>query len=166
MEDGGLISFELYHDIAPQAVRNFVYLANQGFYDGLVFHRIMYDFMIQGGCPLGEGYGNPGYSILGEFSDNGIENNLSHTRGVFSMARSQEYNSAGSQFFICHGDSQFLDGSYAAFGMVTGGLDVVDKIAEIPNDGPNGSVAPADKPVIKSITIDGNPNLPEPEKLG
>jgi len=165
MEDGGLISFELYLDIAPQSVQNFVYLARQGFYDGLKFHRIIYGFMIQGGCPDGTGGGNPGYSITGEFEKNGFKNTLSHTRGVMSMARSDDFNSAGSQFFICHGDSDFLDGSYAAFGMVTGGMDVVDELAETPVLDGNGKVAAKDMPVIKSITIDGNFALPEPDKL-
>ena len=165
MEDGGKITFELYPDIAPESVRNFVSLVRQGFYDGLKFHRIISGFMIQGGCPDGSGGGNPGYSILGEFEDNGIENNLNHTRGVLSMARSNDFNSAGSQFFICHGDPRFLDGSYAAFGEVTGGMDVVDEIAGTPVVDKNGKVLPGDMPVIKSITIDGNFDLPEPEKL-
>ena len=165
MEDGGVITFELYPDIAPQSVRNFVYLARQGFYDGLRFHRIMSGFMIQGGCPDGTGTGNPGYSILGEFEANGVENNLQHTRGVLSMARANDYNSAGSQFFICHGDPAFLNGGYAAFGMVTDGMDVVDRIAETPVIDGNGGVRPEDMPVIKSITIDGNFTLEEPDKL-
>ena len=167
MEDGGLISFELYLDIAPQSVQNFVYLARQGFYDGLKFHRIMSGFMIQGGCPDGTGGGNPGYGIFGEYEKNGYKNTLSHKRGVMSMARQNDpaYNSAGSQFFICHGDSEFLDGGYAAFGKVTGGMDVVDKIAETPSEPNSGAVAKADMPVIKSITIDGNFVLPEPDKL-
>ena len=165
MEDGGIMTFELYPDIAPQSVYNFVYLARQGFYDRLAFHRIMSGFMIQGGCPLGEGTGNPGYSIFGEFEENGFENNLSHTRGVMSMARGPDFNSAGSQFFICHGDPLFLDGSYAAFGKVIDGLDVVDRIAEAPVIDGNGTVMPADMPVIKSITIDGDVFLPEPDKL-
>jgi len=165
MEDGGIITFELYPDIAPESVKNFVFLARQGFYDGLKFHRIMSGFMVQGGCPDGSGGGNPGYSILGEFEDNGIENNINHNRGVMSMARGNDFNSAGSQFFICHGDPLFLDGGYAAFGMVTDGMDVVDRIAETPNDGGNGSVAAADMPVIKSIRIDGDFDLDEPNKL-
>jgi peptidyl-prolyl cis-trans isomerase B (cyclophilin B) len=121
--------------------------------------------MIQGGCPLGEGIGNPGYSIFGEFDDNGFANNLSHNRGVMSMARSSDFNSAGSQFFICHGDPVFLDGSYAAFGMVTSGMDAVDRYAEIPSHPQSGAVAPDLMPVIKSITIDGDFELPEPDKL-
>ena len=167
MEDGGVISIELYPDLAPQSVRNFVYLARSGYYDGLNFHRIMKGFMIQGGCPDGTGGGNPGYSIKGEFALNGFENGLSHVRGVLSMARlgNPAYDSAGSQFFIIHGDSKFLDGEYAAFGKVTDGMDVVDRLAEIPNDGPNGSVADKDKPVIKSITIDDDIELPEPNRI-
>ena len=173
MEDGGLITFELYPDIAPQSVFNFVELARNGFYDGLKFHRIISGFMIQGGCPftlnpdLGDpGTGNPGYSILGEFDDNGVANSLSHNRGVLSMARSNEFNSAGSQFFICHGDPQFLDGSYAAFGMVTSGMEVVDSIALTPVINNNGGVRYDDMPMIKSITIDGDFTLPGPDKLG
>jgi len=165
MEDGGVISFELYPDLAPQSVRNFVELARDGFYDGLKFHRIISGFMIQGGCPLGEGTGNPGYSILGEFDDNGIENDLSHERGVMSMARSADFNSAGSQFFICHGDPDFLDGSYAAFGMVTDGMDIVDELADTPVIDSNGTVRPDDMPVMASITIDGDFDLPGPNKL-
>ena len=165
MEDGGVITFELYPDIAPQSVRNFVYLARQGFYDGLKFHRIISGFMIQGGCPLGEGTGNPGYSIFGEFEQNGHANNLSHDRGVMSMARSQDFNSAGSQFFICHGDPHFLDGGYAAFGMVTSGMDIVDEIAETPVLDNNGRVARDNMPAMKTIKIDGNFELPEPDKI-
>ena len=165
MEDGGVIVLELYPHVAPQSVYNFIYLARQGFYDGLKFHRIMYGFMIQGGCPLGLGYGNPGYSIVGEFNDNGFTNDLKHTRGVLSMARSSDYNSAGSQFFIMHDAAPSLDGSYAAFGRVISGMDVVDRIADIPNDGPNGSVADEDKPVMASVTIDSNAEFPEPDKL-
>jgi len=171
MEDGGVITFELYHDIAPQSVLNFVYLARDGFYDGLRFHRIMHGFMVQGGCPntldfSGDpGTGNPGYSIFGEFAENGWENNLSHTRGVMSMARGGHFDSAGSQFFICHGDPTFLDEKYAAFGKVTDGMDVVDRIAEIPNIGPNGATAPDDMPVIRRVVIDGDFSAPEPDKL-
>jgi peptidyl-prolyl cis-trans isomerase B (cyclophilin B) len=171
MEDGGVIAFELYYDIAPQAVKNFVHLAQDGFYDGLRFHRIMHGFMIQGGCPFSRdfsgdpGTGNPGYSITGEFAENGFENNLSHTRGVISMARGGHFDSAGSQFFICHGDAFGLDGNYAAFGKVTDGMDIVDKIAETPNSGRNGAVDPNNMPVIRTITIDGDVDLPEPDKL-
>ena len=166
MEDGGVIVLELYPRIAPQSVYNFVYLANQGFYDGLVFHRIIQGFMIQGGCPEGSGIGGPGYSILGEFAINGVRNDLRHSRGVVSMARSGDPNSGGSQFFIVHDDATFLDGQYAAFGKVIEGMDVVDRLAETPNDGENGSVADADKPVIQSITINDDVELPEPDKLG
>ena len=165
MADGGIIEIELFPDLAPQSVRNFVYLARKGFYDGLKFHRIMKDFMIQGGCPDGTGTGNPGYSIKGEFTENGFVNDLSHKRGVLSMARANDPDSAGSQFFIVHGNSEFLDGKYAAFGRVVNGMDVVDKIAKTPNNGPNGSVESSKMPVIKSITIDDDIELPEPNKL-
>jgi len=165
MEDGGIIELELYPDVAPQSVRNFVYLARQGFYDGLRFHRIISGFMIQGGCPNGSGTGNPGYSIHGEFKQNGFENDIKHVRGVLSMARAAAPNSAGSQFFIVHANSPNLDGQYAAFGRVVSGMDVVDRIAATPNNGPNGSVAAANMPVIKTITIDSDIELPEPEKL-
>jgi len=165
MEDGGVMTFELYPDVAPESVSNFVFLARQGFYNGLKFHRIMDGFMIQGGCPDGDGGGNPGYSILGEFEANGVENNLSHNRGVMSMARGNDFNSAGSQFFICHGDPQFLDGNYAGFGMITSGMEVVDEIATVPVLDNNGKVKPADMPVIKTITIDGDFSMDEPKKL-
>ena len=169
MEDGGQIVLELYPDLAPQSVRNFVYLARKGFYNGLKFHRIMKGFMIQGGDPLGIGMGGPGYSIKGEFSINGFANDLSHTRGVLSMARSRDYDSAGSQFFIMHedrpGPGGGLDGAYAAFGKVISGMDVVDKIAETPNIGGNGEVAAENMPVMKSVTIDDDSELPEPDML-
>jgi len=165
MEDGGVISFELYPDIAPESVRNFVFLARQGFYDGLKFHRIMDGFMIQGGCPDGTGMGNPGYSILGEFEANGVSNSLSHTRGVLSMARATDFDSAGSQFFICHGDPQFLDGGYAAFGKVTDGMDVVDRIVDETPTIDGEKVAPANMPVIRTISIDGDFSMDEPKKL-
>jgi len=167
MEDGGTITFELYPKVAPQSVFNFVALARDGYYDGLKFHRIMSGFMIQGGCPNGTGGGNPGYSILGEFAKNDIENNLRHERGVMSMARLGDpaYNSAGSQFFIVHGDAFFLDGAYAGFGRVTSGMDVVDTIAQTPVTDNNGTVRPANMPVIKSVTIDTDVLLPLPEKL-
>ncbi|MCL2221900.1 MAG: peptidylprolyl isomerase [Oscillospiraceae bacterium] len=167
MEDGGVITFELYHDVAPQSVKNFVCLARSGFYDGLTFHRIISGFMIQGGCPEGTGTGNPGYSILGEFEANGIENDLSHTRGVMSMARAgHDFNSAGSQFFVCHGDPVFLDGEYAAFGMVTEGMDVVDRLTETPVIDGNGSVAPEDRSVIRTIKIDIDDEVAEPDRIG
>ena len=165
IEDGGEIVFELYPEIAPQSVSNFVELARDGFYDGLKFHRIISGFMIQGGCPRGDGTGNPGYSIKGEFEANGHENDISHERGVMSMARSADYDSAGSQFFICHEDSNHLDGNYAAFGMVTDGIEIVDEIAETPVADFNGGVAPDNMPVIESITIDGDFEMPEANKL-
>ena len=166
MEDGGVITLELYPDVAPQSVRNFVYLANQGFYDDLVFHRIMSGFMIQGGCPTRTGTGYPGYRIFGEFAANGFDNPLPHERGVISMARGATYNSAGSQFFIVHRDRPDLDGKYATFGRVIDGMDVVDRIAETPNSGPNGAVAEEDRPVIRWITIDSDVgDMPPPDKL-
>ena len=165
MEAGGVIELELYPDLAPQAVRNFVSLARRGYYDGLTFHRIMKGFMIQGGDPEGTGGGGPGYTIKGEFAINGFTNDLKHTRGVLSMARLGDpaYDSAGSQFFIMHADNDGLDGSYAGFGKVVSGMDVVDKIAETPNSGPNGAVAEANKPIIKTITINDDIELPEPD---
>ena len=129
MEDGSTMNLELYPNIAPNTVANFVTLAQSGFYDGLIFHRVIAGFMIQGGDPTGTGMGGPGYSIKGEFSDNGFENDLKHTRGVISMARSQSYDSAGSQFFIMHANASHLDGQYAAVGKVIEGLDAVDAIA-------------------------------------
>ena len=163
MENGKKIVAELYPDIAPQSVRNFISLANAGFYNGLIFHRCIYGFMIQGGCPDGTGMGGPGYCIKGEFEANGIRNDLRHTRGVLSMARSSSPNSAGSQFFIMHQDAKHLDGQYAAFGKVTSGMDVVDAIAST-KTGPN------DRPVaeqkIASITVDTHgETYPEPKKL-
>lgn len=143
MDDGKDIKIELYPDIAPITVENFVKLVKDGFYDGLTFHRIIPGFMIQGGDPEGTGMGGPGWSIKGEFSSNGVKNNLKHTRGVISMARSMNPNSAGSQFFIMHKDSPHLDGDYAAFGKVTEGMEEVDRIASIPtdwNDAPKISV--------------------------
>lgn len=163
MENGGVIVVELYPDIAPQSVYNFVSLARSGFYDGLTFHRIIKGFMIQGGDPNGDGKGNPGYFIKGEFSQNGVENNLLHERGVISMARrAQPYDSAGSQFFIVHEDHHDLDGAYAGFGRVISGMEVVDEIADSRLKPDNQT--PRTKVVIKSITIDG-PELPEPDKL-
>ena len=163
MEDGGIIKLELYPDIAPQTVRNFVSLARKGFYDGLTFHRIIPGFMIQGGDPNGTGSGGPGYCIKGEFAINGFENDLKHTRGVISMARlNKPYDSAGSQFFIMHADAPHLDGAYAAFGMVIEGMDVVDRIASVDCNLINNH--PYEDVVIKSITISG-PELPEPDKL-
>ena len=134
MENGMTMKGELYPEIAPNSVANFVELANSGFYDGVIFHRVIPGFMIQGGDPNGDGTGGPGYAIKGEFTQNGVENNLSHTRGVLSMARSSAMDSAGSQFFIMHADSDYLDGNYAAFGMVLGGIDTVDLIASQPTN--------------------------------
>lgn len=132
MENGGIIRAELYPDIAPLSVENFVSLIRKNYYNGLIFHRVIPGFMIQGGCPDGTGMGGPGHQIKGEFSSNGVPNSLKHTRGVLSMARSMSPNSAGSQFFIMHKDSPHLDGQYAAFGKVTEGLDVLDAIASTP----------------------------------
>lgn len=150
MESGDTIKLELYPDIAPITVENFTTLASEGFYDGLTFHRIISGFMIQGGCPKGNGTGGPGYTIKGEFSSNGVKNDLKHTRGVISMARSQMPDSAGSQFFIMHEDAPHLDGQYAAFGKVVEGIEVVDKIASVETDYHD---APIEKVVIESIKI-------------
>ena len=147
----GIIEVELYKDIAPLSVDNFVKLAKKGFYNGLTFHRIIKGFMIQGGCPKGNGTGGPGYSIKGEFAANGVNNPLKHTRGVISMARAMDYNSAGSQFFIMHQDAPHLDGQYAAFGKVIKGIEVVDAIASVKT---NYYDAPLEKVVIKSMTIE------------
>ncbi len=151
MEDGGVITVELYPAAAPNTVANFVELANSGFYDGLTFHRVISGFMIQGGDPDGNGSGGPGYSIKGEFSANGVDNQLTHSRGVISMARANGYDTAGSQFFIMHADATSLDGQYAAFGEVTTGMDVVDSIASVETDASDKPVADV---VIKSITVD------------
>ena len=154
VEDYGTISLELDADTAPITVTNFVNLAKDGFYDGLTFHRIIDGFMIQGGDPLGNGTGGSDETIKGEFSDNGVENDISHVRGTISMARSSDPDSASSQFFIVHQDSTYLDGQYAAFGHVTDGMDVVDAICEdTPVQYNNGTVAVEDQPVITSITI-------------
>ena len=163
MENGGIIEGELYPEIAPQSVYNFIDLANHNYYDGLIFHRVIPGFMIQGGCPDGTGMGGPGYCIKGEFFYNGFKNELRHKRGVLSMARSSSPNSAGSQFFIMHADAKHLDGQYAAFGKVTSGLDVVDAIATT-------RTGAADRPVaeqkISSITVDTHGEVyPEPNKL-
>lgn len=154
IEDYGIIKLELDADVAPITVTNFVNLANEKFYDGLTFHRIIEGFMMQGGDPSGNGTGGSDTNIKGEFSSNGVENNLSHTRGAISMARSQMPNSASSQFFICHADSNFLDGEYACFGYVTEGIEVVDKICETasPIDN-NGTIPYENQPVIKSVSI-------------
>ena len=154
VEDYGTISLDLDADTAPITVTNFVNLAKDGFYDGLTFHRIIDGFMIQGGDPLGNGTGGSGETIKGEFSDNGVENDISHVRGTISMARSSDPDSASSQFFIVHQDSADLDGQYAAFGHVTDGMDVVDAIcADTPVQDGNGTVAADDQPVIASVTI-------------
>ena len=154
VEDYGVISLELDADTAPITVTNFVNLAKDGFYDGLTFHRIIDGFMIQGGDPLGNGTGGSDETIKGEFSDNGVENDISHVRGTISMARSSDPDSASSQFFIVHQDSAYLDGQYAAFGHVTDGMDVVDAICEdTPVQDNNGTVAADNQPVITSITI-------------
>ena len=142
MQDGGEIKCELYPDIAPISVENFVKLASKGFYNGLTFHRVIPGFMIQGGCPKGDGTGGPGYTIKGEFSRNGVKNDLRHTRGVLSMARAADPDSAGSQFFIMHEDAPHLDGSYAAFGKVISGMDVVDRIASVRTDYMDMPLAP------------------------
>ena len=162
MENGKKIVAELYPDIAPQSVRNFISLANAGFYNGLIFHRVIPGFMIQGGDPAGTGAGGPDYCIKGEFSQNGFENNLAHTPGVLSMARTMFPDSAGSQFFIMHKAAPHLDGAYAAFGKVIEGMDVVNKIAETDTD---YSDRPLDEQKIKSMTVDTfGVDYPEPEK--
>ena len=164
MENGKKITAELYPDIAPQSVRNFISLANSGFYNGLIFHRSIYGFMIQGGCPDGTGMGGPGYCIKGEFAANGVPNDLRHTRGVLSMARAQDMDSAGSQFFIMHKDAPHLDGQYAAFGMVIDGMDVVDEIVSQPRNMMTNK--PKKPQVMKSVTVDTQGvTYPEPEKL-
>lgn len=154
VENYGSITVELDASAAPETVENFVALAEDGFYDGLTFHRIMDGFMIQGGDPNGDGTGGSGVTIKGEFRNNGVENPLSHTRGAISMARSSDYDSASSQFFIVHEDSTYLDGDYAVFGHVTDGMDVVDAIcADAEPIDHNGSIAAAEQPVIASVTV-------------
>ena len=150
MENGGIMRLELYPDIAPITVENFLDLVNDGFYDGLIFHRVINNFMIQGGDPTGTGMGGSENTIKGEFAQNGVKNDLSHTRGVISMARSQSYDSASSQFFIVHQDSTYLDGSYAAFGKMVAGYDVLDEIATTPTD---SSYKPLTDQVIKTIRV-------------
>ena len=162
MENGGKMVAELYPEVAPNTVNNFVSLVKSGFYDGLIFHRVIRGFMIQGGCPNGTGMGGPGYSIKGEFSQNGFKNNLAHTPGVLSMARAMHPDSAGSQFFIMHETSPHLDGSYAAFGKITEGMDVVNKIAETRTD---YSDRPLEEQRIQSMTVDTfGTEYPTPEK--
>jgi len=163
MENGDVFKAELYPELAPNTVNNFISLVRSGFYDGLCFHRVISGFMIQGGDPEGSGMGGPGYSIKGEFKSNGVQNPTKHTRGVLSMARSMSPNSAGSQFFVMHADAPHLDGQYAAFGKVTEGIEAVDRIASV-------RVGPSDKPVkpqvMESVTVDTfGTEYPEPEKL-
>ena len=162
MEDGGIMKAELYPDVAPNTVNNFVSLVKKGFYDGLIFHRVIKGFMIKGGDPEGTGAGGPGYSIRGEFTHNGFQNDLKHTKGVLSMARTMVPDSAGSQFFIMHDDAPHLDGEYAAFGMLTEGLDVLDRIAAVRTDW-------GDRPLkdqkIRKMTVETfGVDYPEPEK--
>lgn len=163
MENGDVMKAELYPEIAPNTVNNFISLVKKGFYNGRIFHRVIPGFMIQGGCPDGTGMGGPGYSIKGEFAQNGFANDLKHTPGVLSMARAMHPDSAGSQFFIMHKTSPHLDGSYAAFGKVTEGLEVVDKIANTPTDFRD---RPLENQVILSMTVDTQgTEYPEPETL-
>lgn len=162
MNTGKTIKVELYPDVAPNTVANFVSLVNKGFYNGKVFHRVIRNFMIQGGCPQGNGTGGPGYSIKGEFSANGFANSLKHTRGVISMARAMNLNSAGSQFFIMHADSPHLDGQYAAFGKVTEGIEVVDTIADEYTDWMD---KPFEPQVMQTVTVETfGETYPEPQK--
>ena len=163
MENGGVIKAELYPEVAPNTVNNFISLVKQGFYDGIIFHRVIPGFMIQGGDPKGVGSGGPGYCIKGEFRANGFKNELLHSRGVLSMARTMAPNSAGSQFFIMHEDAPHLDGQYAAFGKVTSGMDVVDAIASVKTD---RNDRPQVEKKIASITVDTHgETYPEPNKL-
>lgn len=163
MEDGSVFKAELYPEIAPQSVNNFISLVSKGFYDGLIFHRVIPGFMIQGGDPEGTGMGGPGYSIKGEFASNGFANDLKHTKGVLSMARSMMPNSAGSQFFIMHETSPHLDGEYAAFGKIIEGQENVDKIAVVDTD---FSDRPRTPQVMKTVTVDTfGVTYDEPEKL-
>jgi len=163
MNDGSIFEAELYPDIAPNTVNNFISLVKKGFYDGLIFHRVIKGFMIQGGDPEGTGMGGPGYSIKGEFASNGFKNDLKHTRGVLSMARSMRPDSAGSQFFIMHQNAPHLDGDYAAFGKLIEGEDVLDKIAGVDTD---YSDRPRKPQVMKTVTVETfGEEYPEPEKL-
>ena len=163
MENGGVITAELYPDIAPQSVYNFISLANAGFYDGLIFHRVIPGFMIQGGCPDGTGMGGPGYCIKGEFLFNGVDNKLKHKRGVLSMARAMHYDSAGSQFFIMHEDAPHLNQQYAGFGKVLTGMEVVDAICKVPTD---ENDRPTEEQKMKSVRVDTQGvTYPEPKKL-
>ena len=163
MENGDVMKAELYPDVAPNTVNNFISLVKKGFYDGLIFHRVIAGFMIQGGDPEGSGMGGPGYSIKGEFNYNGVDNNLKHSRGVLSMARAQHPDSAGSQFFIMHADAPHLDGQYAAFGKLVEGEDVLDSIASIDTD---WSDRPRTPQVMKTVTVDTfGVDYAEPETL-
>jgi len=163
MENGDVMKLELFPEIAPNTVNNFIHLAKSGRYDGLIFHRVISNFMIQGGCPDGSGMGGPGYGIKGEFANNGFANDLKHTPGVISMARSNDPDSAGCQFFIMHGTSPHLDGSYAAFGQIVEGQDVVDAIAETETGAQDRPTTPQ---VIKSIAVDtGGVDYPEPDRI-
>ena len=163
MENGDVMKAELYPEIAPNTVNNFISLVKKGFYDGLIFHRVINGFMIQGGCPDGTGMGGPGYQIKGEFNKNHFRNDLRHTEGVLSMARAMNPDSAGSQFFIMHKAAPHLDGSYAAFGKITEGMDVVNRIAEEDTDYRD---RPLDDQVIKSMTVETfGEEYPEPEKM-
>ena len=163
MENGSVMEGELYPEIAPQSVYNFIDLCNHNYYDGLIFHRVIPGFMIQGGCPEGTGMGGPGYCIKGEFIFNGVKNELKHKRGVLSMARSSSPNSGGSQFFVMHEDARHLDGQYAAFGKVTSGLEVIDAIASVRT---NAQDRPLEDQKIASITVDTHgETYPEPNKL-
>ena len=161
MKNGKKIKLELYPDIAPNTVMNFMSLADNGFYNGLIFHRVISGFMIQGGCPNGTGMGGPGYSIKGEFKSNGFANGLKHERGVISMARSMMPDSAGSQFFIMHKNSPHLDGQYAAFGKVIEGRETVDDIAAVPTDYNDRPVEPQ---IIESVCVSWDGDITEPEK--
>ena len=164
MEDGGIIDIELNEEAAPITCENFKKLVSEGFYNGLTFHRVIPGFMIQGGCPLGNGTGGPGWNIKGEFAANGVNNPIKHTRGVISMARSMNPNSAGSQFFIMHKDAPHLDGQYAAFGCVMDGMDVVDRIANQPRNMMTNK--PKKDQVMAKVTVDTQGvTYPEPEKL-
>lgn len=151
MENGDVIKAELYPEIAPNTVNNFISLINHNFYDGICFHRVIKGFMLQGGDPDGNGTGGPGYEIKGEFTHNGFKNDLKHTEGVLSMARAMHPDSAGSQFFIMHADSDYLDGNYAAFGMVLGGLDTVDVIASVPTD---SNDKPRTEQVMRTVYVE------------
>ena len=163
MENGDVMKAELYPDIAPNTVNNFISLVKKGYYDGLIFHRVINGFMIQGGCPDGTGMGGPGYSIKGEFAQNGVKNDLVHTEGVLSMARAMHPNSGGSQFFIMHKDAPHLDGAYAAFGKIIEGQDVVDAIAETATD---YSDRPLEDQVMKTVVVDTfGEEYPEPETV-